>query len=174
MHVGIEDLVTQFEAGHLSRRQLVAHIAAWAALLASAGPEPAAAQPGTEATFKALELNHLALRVTDLDRSQRFYEQHLGMKLIPMGERALAGMRFMACGPHVLNLFRAASPGMDHVCFTVAGYDPKAALEKLRAKGLAPEQEGERTYFPDPDGFKLQVGGPEAGGQRLASRGSQP
>lgn len=56
---------------------------------------------------------------------------------------------------------------MDHVCFEVADYDSKTAAVKLRAKGLEPESIQGRTYFRDPDGYKLQVGGPDAGGQRL-------
>lgn len=157
----IEDLIAQFEAGTLNRRQLAAHLTAWAAAIAQAGAAPA------PSTFTALGLNHLALTVTDLDRSQRFYEETLGMKLIPMGERQLSNLRFMACGPHVLNLFKHDKTGIDHVCFEVAGYDPRTAAEKLRAKGLEPESIQGRTYFRDPDGYKLQVGGPDAGGQRL-------
>lgn len=168
---GIEDLVTDFEAGRMNRRQLVAHLAAWVAVLAGTGARLAAAQPSaTPSTFNALELNHLALRVTDLDRSQSFYEKHLGMQLIPTGEQTLPRMRFMACGPHVLNLFKAPQSALDHVCFTVADYDPKVALEKLRAQSLAPEQQSDRTYFLDPDSFRLQVGGPNAGGQRTTRR----
>ena len=160
----IEDLIAQFEAGRLNRRQLAAHIAAWTAAIAQAGAAPAP-QPAPS-TFAALGLNHLALTVTDLDRSQRFYEETLGMKLIPMGERQLSNLRFMACGPHVLNLFKHDRTGIDHVCFEVAGYDPKVAAQKLREKGLEPESIQGRTYFRDPDGYKLQVGGPDAGGQR--------
>lgn len=160
MHGMLEQLIAQFEAGQMSRRQLVAHIVAWTAAVAQTG----AAQPGPS-TFEALGLNHLALIATDLDRSQRFYEEVLGMKLIPMGDRARSSLRFMACGPHVLNLFKGEKPGIDHVCFEVPNYDPKAAVEKLRSKGLEPQSIQGRTYFRDPDGYRLQVGGPNAGGQ---------
>src|SRR5215813_5497732 len=97
-------MVDQFAAGRLSRRELVCALAA----LVTAGNAGVsnAAQPAS--TFLALGLNHLALRVTDLDRSQAFYEQHLGMNLIPSGDRS--SLRLMACGPHVLNLFKAAEP----------------------------------------------------------------
>ena len=114
-------------------------------------------------TFHALGLNHLALRVTDLDRSQAFYERHLGMTRIPS---PAASPRAMACGPHVLNLFQAAAPQMDQVRFTVPDYDPKAAAERLRAQSIVPDVEDDRVHFLDPDGYKLQVGGPNAGGQR--------
>jgi catechol 2,3-dioxygenase-like lactoylglutathione lyase family enzyme len=76
----------------------------------------------------------------------------------------------MASLRHVLNQFPAAAPPMDHVCFTVPDYDPVDAADRLRAAGLEPDVEADRVHFLDPDGFRLQVGGPNAGGQRLPAR----
>jgi catechol 2,3-dioxygenase-like lactoylglutathione lyase family enzyme len=163
----ITAMVDQFAAGRLSRRDLVCALAALVAAAATGGPEVTSAQQ-PPSTFHALGLNHLALRVTDLDRSQMFYEQHLGMTLIPSRDRS--SLRLMACGPHVLNLFKAAQPQMDHFCFTIPDYDPRTAVERLEAKGLKPDVEGDRTHFFDPDGYKLQVGGPNAGGQQATAR----
>jgi catechol 2,3-dioxygenase-like lactoylglutathione lyase family enzyme len=78
--------------------------------------------------------------------------------------------RLMACGPHVINLFLAPTPGMDHVCFTVPDYDPKIAAARLRAQNITPDVEDDRVHFLDPDGHKLQVGGPNAGGQQSPTR----
>ena len=165
MRRDITTMVDEFAAGRLSRRELVCALAALVA--AKAGQGVLQAQRPAP-TFHALGLNHLALRVTGLDRSQAFYEQHLGMTLIPNGDRS--SLRLMACGPHVLNLFKAAEPRMDHVCFTIPDYDPRTAVERLQAKGLKPDVEGDRTHFSDPDGYKLQVGGPHAGGQQAPAR----
>jgi catechol 2,3-dioxygenase-like lactoylglutathione lyase family enzyme len=153
-------MVDQFISGRLTRRELVWWLSALVAAGAS-GSSAAAQQPPS--TFQALGLNHLALRVTDLDRSQAFYERHLGMMRIPI---AADSPRLMACGPHVINLFQAPSPQMDHVCFTVPDYDPKIAAARLRAQNIAPDVEDDRVHFLDPDGYKLQVGGPNAGGQQ--------
>ena len=75
----------------------------------------------------------------------------------------------MACGTHVLNLFKAAKAEMDHVCFTIADYDPKVAVDRLRRQDVTPDLQGDRTHFRDPDGYILQVGGPTAGGQRTTA-----
>jgi catechol 2,3-dioxygenase-like lactoylglutathione lyase family enzyme len=162
MREQIAAAVDDFETGRLSRRQLVGHLMALVAIAARGGADVASAQTPAS-TFAALGLNHLALRVTDLDRSQRFYEQHLGMTLIPSGDRST--LRLMACGPNVLNLFKADKAEMDHVCFTIADYDPKVAVNRLRSRNLTPELQQDRTHFRDPDGYNLQVGGPNAGGQ---------
>jgi len=162
MQEQIVAVLDEFEAGRLSRRHFVGRLMALVAIAAQGGSDVASAQ-APDSTFEALGLNHLALRVTDLDRSQRFYEQHLGMALIPGGDRS--ALRLMACGPHVLNLFRAAQAEMDHVCFTIADYDPQVAVDRLEGQDLTPDLQGDRTHFRDPDGYNLQVGGPTAGGQ---------
>lgn len=158
----IAAMVDRFAAGRLSRRELVQRLGA---IVGSAGG--GAQAPRRATTFQAEGLNHLALRVTDLDRSQAFYERHLGMTVIPLDG---GSPRLMACGPHVLNLFKADRPQMDHVCFTVPNYDAVEAAARLRAQGITPEVEADRVHFRDPDGYKLQVGGPTAGGQRLGAR----
>jgi len=165
MAVDVATMVEQFVSGRMTRRELVWGLTA---LVATAAGTSAAAQPRPPAgTFQALGLNHLALRVTDLDRSQAFYERQLGMTRIPGGS---GSPRLMACGPHVLNLFKADAPQMDHVCFTVPDYDAQAAEARVRAAGLEPIVEADRVHFLDPDGYKLQVGGPNAGGQQLGRR----
>jgi catechol 2,3-dioxygenase-like lactoylglutathione lyase family enzyme len=159
-------IVEHFVAGRLTRRELVSALGALVAA-AAAGASGAAHAQQPSSTFEALGLNHLALRVTDLDRTQAFYERHLGMTRIPGGS---GSPRLMAVGPHVLNLFKAPAPQMDHVCFTVLNYDAKAAEARLRAQGVEPIVEDDRVHFLDPDGYKLQVGGPNAGGQQPPAR----
>jgi catechol 2,3-dioxygenase-like lactoylglutathione lyase family enzyme len=163
MRSDVTAMVDQFVEGRLTRRELVRRLSVLVAAAAAGAPDLARAEQAAS-TFQALGLNHLALRVTDLDRSQAFYERHLGMTRIPSGA---ASPRLMACGPHVLNLFSATVPQMDHVCFTVPDYDAKVAAARLRAQGLVPEVEDDRVHFRDPDGYRLQVGGPNAGGQQL-------
>lgn len=169
----IETLVDRFAAGRLSRRDLVrglsALVGATASAVAATGrsarAQGQAAAPIGTATFEARGLNHLALRVTDPDRSQAFYERHLGMAPLAIGA---ALPKVLACGPHTVTLFRGDRAELDHFCFTVAGYDAGAAEARVRAAGLTPEVEDDRVHFRDPDGLRVQVGGPTAGGQRAA------
>ena len=150
MNEHIESLVNDFETGRLSRRQLVQHLTAAAVALA-AGARPSAAQG--ERTFQATGVDHVALTVTDVDRSRRFYEQHLGLATTSCN----ASQCFLDCGRDFLALFRGSHPGLDHFAFAIEGYRPDEAVASLKAAGLAPRRRGNRVYFDDPDGLEVQV-----------------
>jgi catechol 2,3-dioxygenase-like lactoylglutathione lyase family enzyme len=153
MHVHIDRLLAEYERGHLTRRQLCLGLAAICCPAATAAPQPAAAP-----TFKATELNHIALRVAQIARSRAFYERHLGVSL--MGE-ATQRSAFLRCGPHFVALFADRGPaGLDHFCFTLPEYEPGAAVRALESAGLAPQRREDRVYFKDPDGIELQVAAP--------------
>lgn len=107
-------------------------------------------------TFQAVDLNHIALRVTDVQRAQQWYEKHLGLK--GMGQSG-----FITTGRGWLALFKGETPGLDHYCFSIEGYDPGEAVEKLEAAGLTAKRRGGRVYFDDPDGIECQVAQTNAG-----------
>ncbi len=167
MHTHIDLMIGEYERGRLTRRQLVVRLAAVASGLAaaatavaaqerpgSAAPPTRPADPPREPTFKATELNHVALRVADLARSQAFYEKHLGLTVTSAG----ATTAFLDCGPHFLALFaERGEPGLDHFCFTVPRYEPADAVRRLEAAGLEATRRGDRVYFKDADGIELQV-----------------
>ena len=62
-----------------------------------------------------------------------------------------ARSRWRWCG-----LFRSNTPGMDHFCCTVDGYDAQGAMSKCEGVGLNPRPEEDRVYFDDPDGLEVQ------------------
>ncbi len=150
MHQEIEKMVEDFETGRLSRRQLVRHLTAAAAVLA-AGMRPAAAQG--ERTFRATGVDHVALTVTDVDCSRRFYERHLGLEVTSCS----VNQCFLDCGRDFLALFRGSRPGLNHFAFAIEGYRPDGAVASLEAAGLAPRRRENRVYFDDPDGLEVQV-----------------
>ncbi len=155
----IDTLLEKFEAGGISRRQFVGHLTALFAIFAGLDKGLTnSEQMQVNSLFQVSEINHLALRVTDLDRSQKFYEDVLGMQLI----RKLPNARFMSCGPHFVALFKSSEPKLDHLAFTLPSYDQGEVAEKLRSKGIAPMLEEDRTYFRDPDGYVVQIEHPQA------------
>ncbi len=153
----VERALGLFEAGRLSRREVAGlTVGAIGAALGSRAaqavdsPVAAAARPPL---FQATELNHAALRVTDIERSERFYRETLGLETI----RSLRTVRFMACGPHFVALFQADAPGLDHLAFSWPEYDQAESVRRLETAGLKAETEEGRTYFRDPDGLQLQL-----------------
>jgi catechol 2,3-dioxygenase-like lactoylglutathione lyase family enzyme len=151
-----EKLVEDFEKGLLSRRQLVSRLMGLGAALA-AMPGAAFARQGEGATFEATGLDHVALNVSSVPRSRDFYKKHLGLKVTRDGgeDNCFLG----GANDFFLTLFRGDRPGLNHYCYAIRGYNADRAVAKLNAVGLKPRQEGNRVYFPDPDGIEVQVAG---------------
>ena len=152
-----EQIVNLFERGVLSRRQLVARLVAVGAagagfaLSAHAADAPATAQAPT---FTATQIDHLALSVTDVKRSSAFYQKHLGLKVSRDGESSV----FLNCGERdFLALFRGDKAGLHHFSFSIPDYKADDAATRIEAAGLKLRREGNRVYFPDPDGVIVQV-----------------
>jgi catechol 2,3-dioxygenase-like lactoylglutathione lyase family enzyme len=153
-------LVADFEQGRLTRRQLAARLLGLGAAMATLGEtslaQEAKAATAVEPTFRAIGLDHIALDVTDLARSNEFYGKHLGLRVIRGDEDAsfLGAER-----DFFLTLFRRETAGLNHYCYAINDYDADTAMERLAAAGLRPRREGNRVYFPDPDGITVQVAG---------------
>ena len=81
MSQAVEQVITGLEQGRLTRREAVASLTTLLAA-AFAAPQMLAAEKPPASTFRSLGLNHVALRVTDLDRSIAFYGQHVGLEVL--------------------------------------------------------------------------------------------
>jgi catechol 2,3-dioxygenase-like lactoylglutathione lyase family enzyme len=151
----VSRILGDYEAGRVTRREVVTRLALLGAL-AGVG-RPGAATPDGGSTFEAVGLNHIALRVTDVGRSRDFYTKHLGLQVT---RESLPGSCFLQCGPQFVALFRGSPPGMDHYCYSVPDYDQQDAARRLRAEGIAPRLRGSRIYFADPDSLEVQLAAP--------------
>jgi lactoylglutathione lyase len=158
MQTRVVKMINDFEHGRLNRRQLIAHLMGMfgaslgaTIVFADQQPGPAATNPADWApTFDATDLNHIALSVTDVRRSQKWYQKHLGLK--PTRRKG-----FLTTGKDWLALFEGEKPGLHHYCYSIANYDPADAVARLKAAGLAPRREDGRVYFDDPDGIECQI-----------------
>ena len=157
MQTQIVRMITDFEQGRVTRRQLIAHLSGLVAaslgattVFADQSERQASAPAESSATFQAVDLHHIALSVSDVQRSQQWYERHLGLK--KMGTDG-----FLTTGKGWLALFQGEKPGLHHYCYSIAKYDPATAIARLEAAGLPPKRRGNRVYFDDPDGIECQV-----------------
>jgi catechol 2,3-dioxygenase-like lactoylglutathione lyase family enzyme len=156
----IDSLVGRYERGALSRRELLAGLAALCVTPAVAAPSQQGPAPIEVSGF-----DHLAFRVSNLERSARFYQEHLGGRVRSQS----AGAVFLDLGQHWLALFapgtastgyQATAVGVDHVSFHSTRQrsldDRMRVLREHKLNPVSPAGSS-RVYFKDPDGIILQL-----------------
>ncbi|HEV8317047.1 MAG TPA: VOC family protein [Vicinamibacterales bacterium] len=156
----------------VTRRELLVSVAA--ALVAA----PTRAQT-PKPPITLLGLNHVSLAVSNVQRSQEFYQRLFGMPLVHR-QGSVPVLR-IGSGPQFIALYNAGSavPGIGHVCFAVEDFNPDRLMQTLAVHGVAktvpgtaPEtawvrMRGEKAggaregtpelYFNDPDGLTCQL-----------------
>lgn len=153
MNPVVELAVDAFTTGRMSRRELIAAMTGLVAAAATGRSVPTHAEESGP-TFKAIGLNHIALRVTDVPRAKEFYMKHLGMTV---ANESLPNNCFLNFDGGFLALFRGNEARMDHYCYSVENFDVQDAAAKLRSSGIEPRIEANRIYFPDPDLHTVQL-----------------
>ena len=162
----LEKLVSDFEDGKVSRRQLIKNLSlAVTAGSALAVAPPALAEPATPAAgegrmLQALYINHVSYQVTDYAKTRDFYAGLFGMKVVEDDGKTQCRLLF---GDNILAVRNAASRpntkiGVDHIAYTVANWDAEkdANMAEIARRGLKLTQ---GTSVADPDGFRVQFGG---------------
>ena len=106
-------------------------------------------------TTKAVVVNHIAISVSDLNRSTEWYCNLFGMRVIQQSEQsALLGF-----GDSMLVLREDPNPGtISHFMLGVDRYNEEALKAYLRTQGLDPQKDSESFHVRDPDGLNVQVG----------------
>lgn len=158
MQAIVEKMVHDFERGVLSRRQLAATLTGLAGLAAGGAGLAAAATP----SLKAITLNHVTVKVPNLQKTSKFYQEFFGMKLAQQSKT----IHILSVGESFFGIEeKPGSAALDHYDFGLEGFDAKAMRAKVAAHGLSitPGSRGddESFKFNDPDGFVVQVNGPK-------------
>jgi catechol 2,3-dioxygenase-like lactoylglutathione lyase family enzyme len=151
MQLLIEKLLTDFECGALTRRQLATALAA----LVSAAAQASAKDEG----LKAVTLNHVTVRVPDVQKTSQFYQEFFGMPLKQHSEKT----HILGVGKSFFGIEQKGTRAeLDHYDFGIAGFNADAVLAKLKARNLKVEPGGTKESFKfwDPDGFLVQLNGP--------------
>lgn len=133
------------------------------------------------AAIKTVGLDHVVLRVADIDRARAWYEAILGAK----AERILPGFGLtqLRIGSALIDLVDVNGPlgkkggalpgpkrrNMDHYCVQLAEFDEKKIAAHLNRKGVIPGKverrygaigHGPSMYLTDPDGNTVELKGP--------------
>jgi len=126
------------------------------------------------------DIDHVVLRVVDLERVANFYIDVLGARWEKKQEAV--GLYQLRVGTSLIDLVPVdgklgrqggAAPGLegrnvDHVCFRVLPWDGDTVLAHLRSHGIESEivsrygadGEGPSVYLADPEGNNLELKGP--------------
>jgi catechol 2,3-dioxygenase-like lactoylglutathione lyase family enzyme len=149
----ISDLITRFERGTLSRRELIGALALMAGSAATAVPAAAA-------TLKSASINHVSVLVTDMARSIDFYGRVFGLTLVNE-DKANKIARLGAGGKILVSLRVEPPPGViDHFAIGVEGYNREAVTADLKGFGLTPAENIQFGFHvKDPDGAVVQITG---------------
>jgi catechol-2,3-dioxygenase len=149
----IADLVTNYDAGTLSRRQLIQGLTV---LAAAATAKPAAAQT---APFKAMRIDHISVQTSDLARSIDFYEKIFGLKVLnedKENEISRMGVTKVIVSLHHKRPFAV----VDHFAIAIDGFNREATTQALAEHGYKAEENLDYGFFVrDPEGVPVQIVG---------------
>src|SRR5215472_935334 len=146
----ISDLVSRFEKGSLSRRELVRGLA----MLAASGTAAAAQE---DLDFKSANIDHVSIQVADLQRSIDFYQKMFGFSVVsqdqPLGIVRLGTTRTL------VSLNRQNPAGIvDHFAIGIPRFSKDSAARYLIQHGASPQDDPYAgLHVKDPDGINVQI-----------------
>jgi glyoxylase I family protein len=124
--------------------------------------------------LRVREIDHVVLRVRDIDAMRRFYCDVLGAEHVAW--RPEFRMSHLRVGASMIDLVVAEAPepgrNMDHFCLRVEPFDQGAIVAHLERHGVAvgkirtrfgAEGNGPSIYLTDPEGNTVELKGPSDG-----------
>ena len=176
----INGLLQDFEAGKLTRRQLVRALALGmtagpAALAGTQKPaeQSSIAPPRSPAPWKTVWLDHVSYAVSDYRRSTAFYRDLMGWEIIHDDGQKQCSMKVGNVGGIIIRNragYEGASGGtnqptitglIDHISWGVEPWDTSRVKAELEKRGQKPQPDMDGSFqsfhFADPDGWDLQI-----------------
>ena len=152
MEAIISSLVSRFEKGALTRRELVQGLTT---LAAASG---AAAQT-SGASIKGAKIDHVSIQVTDLPRSIAFYQKMFGLTIL--SEDKPNEIVRLGAGKVLVSLHHKSPTGLvDHFAIGVEKFDKDLVTRELKARGANPEDNLDAGFhIVDPEGISVQIVG---------------
>jgi len=132
--------------------------------------------------FAVREIDHIVLRVRNLQRSLAFYCEVLGCTI--ERDQPKLGLTQLRAGRSLIDLVTLDGPlgageppgagrNLEHFCVTIVPYEESALVSWLTSRGVpvrepasryGAEGEGRSFYIEDPDGNHVELKGSRAGG----------
>jgi|SRR5579863_1503081 len=154
MEAIISSLVSRFEKGGLSRRELVQGLA----MLTAASTAPAALAQDTTA-IKGTKIDHMSIQVTDLPRAVAFYEKIFGFTVVSE-DKPNEIVRLGVTKPLVSLHHKSPTGLVDHFAIGVEKFNREAVTRQLKEFGITPEDNLDAGFhIKDPEGMAVQIVG---------------
>ena len=160
----IDELVSKYEGGGITRRDLVASLSA---LLVA----PSASLAQREAApIRVRSLNHVSISVADVDRSVEFYQRIFGMSVKSRegtpgnpvaGGGGLVVNLAPGPGPEFIGIYHADKADIGHFCLGVENFNADQTLKALTDRGVKARMrtrgESKEIFLTDPDNISVQL-----------------
>jgi catechol 2,3-dioxygenase-like lactoylglutathione lyase family enzyme len=149
MELIISKLLSGYENGSLSRRELVSGLA-----MLAAGGTAAAAQDEIE--FKDATIDHVSIHVADLQRSIEFYQKMFGFSVVSRAEPEIVRL---GNGRILVSINHGSPAGViDHFAIGIPRFNRESGAPYFTQRG-APPLQGDYAGFhiKDPDGINVQI-----------------
>ena len=118
-------------------------------------------------------LDHVGLKVRDLEKSLHFYQQ-LGLKVLRIKGPDSGGLRIavlqvgnqelnVVCNPELMPQVNDNAVGVDHFCFEVEAASMDEVVASLKRAGIeiaggpTARRDGAALFLVDPDGVRVEL-----------------
>jgi catechol 2,3-dioxygenase-like lactoylglutathione lyase family enzyme len=147
----ISNLVTRFERGALTRRELIQGLAMLAAASGTASAMP------QEAGFKGAKIDHVSIQVTNLPRSIDFYKNMFGFSVV--SEDKSNEIVRLGINKTLVSLHHKSPMGIvDHFAIGVDPFNKESVTRDLKRRGATPEENTDAGFhIKDPEGLSVQI-----------------
>jgi catechol 2,3-dioxygenase-like lactoylglutathione lyase family enzyme len=155
MEAMISSLVSRFEKGGLSRRELVQGLA----MLTAANTAPGALAQEAAAGIKGTKIDHMSVQVTDLPRAVAFYEKIFGFTVVSE-DKPNEIVRLGVTKPLVSLHHKSPTGLVDHFAIGVEKFNRESVTRQLKEFGITPEDNLDAGFhIKDPEGMSVQIVG---------------
>ena len=154
METVISSLLTRFERGALTRRELIQGLA-----MLTAATGPAFAVPVQETGLKSTKIDHVSIQVSDLPRSISFYQKIFGLSVV--SEDKPNEIVRLGVGKALVSLHHKGPTGIvDHFAIAVENFNRDSVTRELKQRGVNPEENLDAGFhIKDPEGISVQIVG---------------
>jgi catechol 2,3-dioxygenase-like lactoylglutathione lyase family enzyme len=148
----ISNLVTRFERGALTRRELIRGLA-----MLTAASGTAAATGLAEAGFKGAKIDHVSIQVNNLQRSIDFYQNVFGLSVVSQ-DKSNEIVR-LGITKTLVSLHHKSPTGIvDHFAIGVDPFNKESVTRDLKQRGATPEENIDAGFHvKDPEGLSVQI-----------------